>query len=110
EAAYYMSLREVLTTLREPFSLRLVVQRQDVGFLGIGGIPKAFQTHGSDELRWRKRICLLILALARPPIQGGPNPQHPPPGADPSLWYWFKAVDTDNSGSLTTEELQRALI
>jgi len=34
----------------------------------------------------------------------------PPPGADPQLFFWFKAVDTDGSGSLTTEELQKALI
>ncbi|KAI8141247.1 hypothetical protein BJV82DRAFT_580576 [Fennellomyces sp. T-0311] len=36
----------------------------------------------------------------------------PPPGGNPSqqLWGWFKAVDTDNSGQLTVDELQRALI
>ncbi|KAI7860553.1 hypothetical protein BDC45DRAFT_105084 [Circinella umbellata] len=34
----------------------------------------------------------------------------PPPGADPQLWYWFQAVDTDCSGFLTVDELQRALI
>ena len=33
-----------------------------------------------------------------------------PPGADPQLWYWFQAVDTDCSGFLTVDELQRALI
>jgi len=27
-----------------------------------------------------------------------------------SLRYWFDAVDTDRSGQLSTEELQRALI
>ncbi|RHZ80275.1 hypothetical protein Glove_137g135 [Diversispora epigaea] len=49
----------------------------------------------------------------RPPLQmapqSGPPPQVPP-GADPQLWYWFQAVDTDRSGALTTEELQKALI
>lgn len=44
----------------------------------------------------------------RPPSQG-PPPQVPP-GTDPQLWYWFQAVDTDKSGALTTEELQKALI
>lgn len=34
----------------------------------------------------------------------------PPPGADPQLWYWFQIVDTDASGYLTVDELQRALI
>ncbi|CAG8729306.1 14396_t:CDS:2, partial [Racocetra fulgida] len=36
--------------------------------------------------------------------------QQPPPGADPQLFFWFKAVDTDNSGTLTAAELQKALI
>ncbi|CAG8489290.1 22713_t:CDS:2, partial [Racocetra persica] len=61
-----------------------------------------------------------------PPRQGsqpptsGPTPQYNqsplssqpylPPGADPQLYFWFQAVDTDKSGTLTTEELQRALI
>ncbi|KAL1921769.1 uncharacterized protein VTP21DRAFT_10411 [Calcarisporiella thermophila] len=43
----------------------------------------------------------------RPPPPAG---QQPPPNVDPQLWHWFKAVDTDNSGFLTVEELQRALI
>ncbi|CAG8455985.1 13530_t:CDS:10 [Dentiscutata erythropus] len=41
--------------------------------------------------------------------QHGPPPQVPP-GADSQLWFWFQAVDTDRSGALTTEELQKALI
>ncbi|KAG0184321.1 Programmed cell death protein 6 [Apophysomyces sp. BC1034] len=45
-----------------------------------------------------------------PPPQGAPPPQGPPPGANPQLWSWFKAVDTDNSGQLSVDELQRALI
>ncbi|CAG8597142.1 7103_t:CDS:2 [Cetraspora pellucida] len=44
-----------------------------------------------------------------PPPPGGAN-QQPPPGADPQLFFWFKAVDTDNSGTLTAAELQKALI
>ncbi|KAL7754146.1 hypothetical protein RI367_000126 [Sorochytrium milnesiophthora] len=32
-----------------------------------------------------------------------------PPGVDPTLWAWFKAADTDNSGSITGDELQRIL-
>ncbi|ORY88528.1 hypothetical protein BCR43DRAFT_466634 [Syncephalastrum racemosum] len=51
---------------------------------------------------------------AYPPQQQGYGqahpPQGPPPGANPQLWSWFKAVDTDNSGQLTVDELQRALI
>lgn len=39
-----------------------------------------------------------------------PTARPPPPGADPQLWYWFQAVDTDRSGYLTADELQRALI
>ncbi|ORY94961.1 hypothetical protein BCR43DRAFT_494886 [Syncephalastrum racemosum] len=55
----------------------------------------------------------------QPPPPGPPGaagmagmaaPRPPPPGADPQLWYWFQAVDTDRSGYLTADELQRALI
>ncbi|KAL1918742.1 uncharacterized protein VTP21DRAFT_2764 [Calcarisporiella thermophila] len=49
-----------------------------------------------------------------PPPQGGyPPPSGPPPPASNQqnqLLMWFKAVDSDNSGYLTVEELQRALI
>ncbi|XP_071960253.1 sorcin-like isoform X2 [Antedon mediterranea] len=38
------------------------------------------------------------------------NPGLPPQGADETLWYWFKAVDVDHSGSITVNELQQALI
>ncbi|KAI0732525.1 hypothetical protein C8Q72DRAFT_120038 [Fomitopsis betulina] len=34
----------------------------------------------------------------------------PPPGADPQLWNWFTAVDTDGSGQVSAHELQKALI
>lgn len=34
----------------------------------------------------------------------------PPPGADPQLWAWFTAVDTDRSGQISIHELQKALI
>ncbi|KAF5387237.1 hypothetical protein D9757_006872 [Collybiopsis confluens] len=37
-------------------------------------------------------------------------PQGPPPGADPQLWNWFSAVDTDRSGHINADELERALI
>ncbi|KAI9310590.1 hypothetical protein BX666DRAFT_2005157 [Dichotomocladium elegans] len=43
-----------------------------------------------------------------PPLHGSMLPA--PPGADLKLWYWFQAVDTDRSGYLTVDELQRALI
>ncbi|KAI9230420.1 MAG: hypothetical protein DHS80DRAFT_12471 [Piptocephalis tieghemiana] len=33
-----------------------------------------------------------------------------PPGADPQLWYWFSAIDTDRSGRLSAPELSRALV
>jgi Ca2+-binding EF-hand superfamily protein len=49
-----------------------------------------------------------------PPYQraGGFAPQDPvaPHGADPQLWSWFNSVDKDRSGSITADELQRALI
>lgn len=48
-----------------------------------------------------------IYSPGRP--QGGP-PAGPPPGVDQQLWSWFKAVDTDGSGQLSADELQRALI
>ncbi|KAL0947392.1 hypothetical protein HGRIS_013506 [Hohenbuehelia grisea] len=37
-------------------------------------------------------------------------PQGPPPGADPQLWQWFSAVDTDRSGAISVTELQSALL
>ncbi|KAG9006162.1 hypothetical protein FRB94_012251 [Tulasnella sp. JGI-2019a] len=42
-------------------------------------------------------------------FSSGP-PQGPPPGADPQLWQWFAAVDTDRSGSISPNELQQALV
>ena len=55
-----------------------------------------------------------------PPHHGGghpgysqqppPPPRGPPAGADPELWHWFSAVDTDRSGSITVTELQSALV
>ncbi|KAI0785735.1 hypothetical protein C8Q75DRAFT_774348 [Abortiporus biennis] len=39
-----------------------------------------------------------------------PPPSGPPAGADPQLWNWFAAVDTDRSGHITVHELQKALI
>ncbi|KAI0774929.1 hypothetical protein BD413DRAFT_537763 [Trametes elegans] len=46
------------------------------------------------------------------PGPGGfaPAPPGPPPGADPQLWSWFSAVDTDRSGHISVHELQKALI
>ncbi|KND00802.1 uncharacterized protein SPPG_03911 [Spizellomyces punctatus DAOM BR117] len=41
---------------------------------------------------------------------GGAAPGNPPPGADPQLWNWFKAVDADRSGHVNPQELQQALI
>ncbi|KAI0637081.1 hypothetical protein C8Q77DRAFT_1095891 [Trametes polyzona] len=37
-------------------------------------------------------------------------PGGPPPGADPQLWQWFSAVDTDRSGAISVTELQAALV
>lgn len=40
----------------------------------------------------------------------GRPPPPPPSGGDAQLWSWFTAVDTDKSGQLTVDELQRALV
>ncbi|KZT22456.1 EF-hand [Neolentinus lepideus HHB14362 ss-1] len=51
-----------------------------------------------------------------PPSYGQPGgfaaapPAGPPPGADPQLWNWFAAVDTDRSGQVSVYELEKALI
>lgn len=55
-----------------------------------------------------------------PPAHGGagypgyaahpPPMRAPPPGADPELWHWFSAVDSDRSGSISVTELQSALV
>ncbi|XP_030841011.1 programmed cell death protein 6 [Strongylocentrotus purpuratus] len=55
---------------------------------------------------------------APPPQQGYGAPGYhpagapggPPPGADPTLWSWFKAVDQDNSNAITAQELRQALL
>lgn len=39
-----------------------------------------------------------------------PSSQGPPPGVDPTLWQWFKATDGDNSGQITSQELQTTLL
>lgn len=36
--------------------------------------------------------------------------QQPPHGVDPQLWSWFTSVDHDRSGSISAQELQRALV
>jgi len=41
------------------------------------------------------------------PVSG---PVAAPQGIDPTLWGWFQAVDRDNSGSITADELQQALL
>lgn len=41
---------------------------------------------------------------------GPPGPAGPPAGADPQLWQWFNAVDSDRSGAITVKELQAALV
>jgi len=38
------------------------------------------------------------------------TPAGPPAGADPQLWQWFTAVDTDRSGAISVNELQAALV
>ncbi|KAI0664919.1 hypothetical protein C8Q70DRAFT_1049114 [Cubamyces menziesii] len=43
------------------------------------------------------------------PAYGAP-PGGPPAGADPQLWQWFSAVDTDRSGAISVTELQAALV
>ncbi|KAI9141187.1 hypothetical protein BKA69DRAFT_1075343 [Paraphysoderma sedebokerense] len=44
-----------------------------------------------------------------PPRPQIPSAKPPPPGADPALWNYFIAVDQDNSGHITCDELQQAL-
>lgn len=54
-------------------------------------------------------ILFFVKIIDRPPNSGS-APAQPPPGVDQQLYFWFQAVDTDKSGALTTEELQKALI
>ena len=46
------------------------------------------------------------------PGQAGPQMGNrpPPPGIDPLLWSWFQSVDRDNSGNISSNELQQALL
>ncbi|KAF7293130.1 EF-hand [Mycena kentingensis (nom. inval.)] len=41
-------------------------------------------------------------------VHGGHPP--PPPGADIQLWGWFCDVDSDKSGHISAQELDRALV
>merc|ERR1711994_1030835 len=41
---------------------------------------------------------------------GGGYGQHQQPQIDPSVQQWFSAVDTDRSGQISAQELQRALV
>ena len=47
---------------------------------------------------------------AQPPYGRPPSSVGPPAGADPQLWQWFSAVDTDRSGAISVTELQAALV
>lgn len=54
---------------------------------------------------------MFLVVLNTSWLLGRPGPPAgPPPGADPQLWNWFTAVDTDHSGQLSVDELQRALV
>jgi len=44
------------------------------------------------------------------PSQIGHSYSSGPHNADPQLWQWFTAVDTDRSGSISVAELQAALV
>jgi hypothetical protein len=44
------------------------------------------------------------------PNQLGQSHSSGPYNADPQLWQWFNAVDTDRSGSISVNELQAALV
>ncbi|KZO98312.1 EF-hand [Calocera viscosa TUFC12733] len=49
-----------------------------------------------------------------PPAGGYPGAAPPgggaPVGADPQLWQWFTAVDVDQSGAISAQELRQALL
>ncbi|KAF9931338.1 Programmed cell death protein 6 [Mortierella antarctica] len=47
---------------------------------------------------------------APPPHQAPAQPPAPAATPEANLRYWFDAVDSDRSGHLSTEELQRALV
>ncbi|XP_038064277.1 sorcin-like [Patiria miniata] len=51
-------------------------------------------------------------ATGQQPGYQQPGYQQPgmPPGADPTLWHWFQAVDADHSGSISATELRQALV
>jgi Ca2+-binding EF-hand superfamily protein len=73
-----------------------------------GGAPPPNYGQGPPPGAYGQQGGYLPPPQGRPPPNSGP--QQPPPGADQQLFYWFQAVDTDKSGALTTEELQKALI
>lgn len=74
-----------------------------------GGYPPQ-QNYGKCSIeikreRERERTRHSCVLLGRPP-----GPPGCPPGADAQLWGWFTAVDSDHSGQLSVDELQRALV
>ena len=74
------------------------------GYGGYGGQPPPQQQAGGGYGGHQGGGGYPGYAPPPPPQRG------PPPGADPDLWHWFSAVDTDRSGSITVTELQSALV
>lgn len=67
---------------------------------GQSGQPRHHHSHGSHHSGHRATV-----QHHHQHLQPGA-----PPGADPQVWHWFAAVDTDRSGYITANELQTALI
>jgi len=65
--------------------------------------PSSYDVHRSS---YRASALGIVASQRELSLQGL---LQPPLGADPRLWQWFCAVDTDRSGAITASELQSAL-
>jgi len=78
-----------------------------------GGAPPTYQAHSGQGAHGGQGYGQGYQGGPTQYNPGGfqtPPPPGPPPGADPQLYQWFTAVDTDRSGSISAAELQQALV
>ncbi|KAI8887662.1 EF-hand [Backusella circina FSU 941] len=84
------------------------------GYGGYGQQPGGYQAGGYQQQQQQQQQAYSPQQQHHGGYGGYNNrpgqPQGCPPGADPQLWSWFTAVDTDHSGQLSVDELQRALV
>jgi Ca2+-binding EF-hand superfamily protein len=79
------------------------------GYPNYGGPPASYGQPGGvyPPTSGKSSIVLFHTMYSCGCLGGMPNT---PNSHEAQLWYWFRAIDIDNSGELTCEELQQALV